>query len=1269
MWDNAENTARTLIWRKTNQNTYFEKIAQLEAGVSTYIDTDTLVSSAYTYRIGAVVSEKDFTRPDFPYNGVKGEVVSTLYHYNTWGDTQSQATADYERTMMISQSNEVDGKSVGGTIKVYRNVTLDAAGNVSDQGVSYAGASVRLSLGGDNVYSSVDPASTVNGESTVRNMPDDLGEKTADENGELTYAFSVPYGGDYTVYAVIEPLENPDDPLAGFDGCRMQESFIVEFPEVKTGAPYLSTMTDAILPGDSVTITGNNIGIDGDTKIAYAPQRPGVIKPVFDDKISGLKYLSEKQISYIDSADNVGVMFTFPAAEKPGVYDFWIKNAKGWSNCITMNAARPLYLNQEASYAGLPLEIVGRNFFGSEYGLAEDTVNSIYIKLERVGDVDGNTDGVQVTRFVKIDQGVRYEVKDGEIAPGDVAHHNYSATGIEVQESNPFRLSFTTPEVGAGTYRVTVAADGMTFYDLDCPQTLLIYDRKAPVYRTDIFGAYDTHIGNDPLDLRVYWAQDLVYDRLVIVDAKYKKSTDYTEVELETNYADVLALGKSTRAYIQTQLNYLGDRGGGVLYFPDGYYWTTGSIILPSNVMMVGQSVQNTVLKLVFQDKAVANVGVFFDCRGGSNQGFSRLTLTAWDMNCALSWLPDYGISMLQATTDPGRNDRYARTENKFISEIDYVMPCPEKAVGDVEITNRNRAMLYFGGKKNFVAQNVYAYGWASRLMCSTAAYITWRNVEMYTVTAHPYFGNKYAFIENNALYVLYEVGHGFTGKSEAYVSNNYVDGPGDLNNGEVIMFEPPGAVGAKGNILEATADTFTVDYKGGDYMHSNTPNFYNYFAVYIFGGTGTGQMRYFEPDPIENDAGEIWGNSYRLCDYEDTWDIIPDHTSQFTILLPMSGCTVYQNKANDCYGGISLYMRMFDTVCVGNDLQNTSGINVLGSNRAECNNVSSLIRIEKNRVSGIGHGVTQADKVLYMGMAGILVDAQAASGQSGLTTIAVTVRNNTIRDIPPNDQHSAKGAIYVSAGGAGASSGCGKFIIISGNKIDNIASNGLVVDRNYMGIILENNTITAVGKEAIVSKGSQGVSVSAYIELIVDGKTDNGLSGMYKEGALLPVLSEERDKAFWGWAVSQNVDPAQSPITSSPSINAKMYAIFGYEITLDWNYDDRGEFRSSVLLGSAAIAGALGNPVRVDYTFGGWYYDAACTNAVSAEDTVRTRTTLYAKWTAKAAAGEDEQDMGQNDEPSGCGSDVSAAGSYAVGMLMLCAASACLFVKRKRKQ
>lgn len=72
----------------------------------------------------------------------------------------------------------------------------------------------------------------------------------------------------------------------------------------------------------------------------------------------------------------------------------------------------------------------------------------------------------------------------------------------------------------------------------------------------------------------------------------------------------------------------------------------------------------------------------------------------------------------------------------------------------------------------------------------------------------------------------------------------------------------------------------------------------YTQIAVTITSGRGTGQTRYFEKTPIASTKdGKMYGNTYRLCSWEDDWDVIPDHTSKYSVFEPQTGQTVYKIK------------------------------------------------------------------------------------------------------------------------------------------------------------------------------------------------------------------------------------------------------------------------------------------------------------------------------------------------------------------------------------
>jgi uncharacterized repeat protein (TIGR02543 family) len=70
----------------------------------------------------------------------------------------------------------------------------------------------------------------------------------------------------------------------------------------------------------------------------------------------------------------------------------------------------------------------------------------------------------------------------------------------------------------------------------------------------------------------------------------------------------------------------------------------------------------------------------------------------------------------------------------------------------------------------------------------------------------------------------------------------------------------------------------------------------------------------------------------------------------------------------------------------------------------------------------------------------------------------------------------------------------------------------------------------------------------------------------------------------------------------------------------LRYNYertDGKEVYRESVYLFNEKPED-LGKPVRVGYTFDGWYLDADCTNIYDATAATGENLTLYAKWISK---------------------------------------------------
>ena len=73
------------------------------------------------------------------------------------------------------------------------------------------------------------------------------------------------------------------------------------------------------------------------------------------------------------------------------------------------------------------------------------------------------------------------------------------------------------------------------------------------------------------------------------------------------------------------------------------------------------------------------------------------------------------------------------------------------------------------------------------------------------------------------------------------------------------------------------------------------------------------------------------------------------------------------------------------------------------------------------------------------------------------------------------------------------------------------------------------------------------------------------------------------------------------------------------YTVTFDANGHGTAPAAQSVEEGKTAAKPA--DPTAAGYVFGGWFTDKKCTNAFDFNTPIKQNITLYAKWTASAAA------------------------------------------------
>ena len=231
-----------------------------------------------------------------------------------------------------------------------------------------------------------------------------------------------------------------------------------------TAAPVILTISDAVKPNGIISITGG--GIDAASAVVAIaldttgspPTTPpaNALYPTILEYDGGSQFISARM----------------PATATPGVYDVWVKNAYGWSTPTQMNEARALYQSDYQAYAGINIEVIGRNFEQSEFGGTNQTLVQL----------NNGTGGI------------------------------YSQT---VASLNPYDVSFNvSSSVPIGTYTIQVSNDnGVHWSSPSSGQTLSII----------------SHTGTDPLGLGVSWAQGFKWTSIFNVTSYGATGSDTTD--------------------------------------------------------------------------------------------------------------------------------------------------------------------------------------------------------------------------------------------------------------------------------------------------------------------------------------------------------------------------------------------------------------------------------------------------------------------------------------------------------------------------------------------------------------------------------------------------------------------------------------------------------------------------------------------------------------------------------------------------------------------
>ena len=1204
-WTNPQ-PSKTAIYRKIKgqPDSAYEQIAYLkDKNATSYTDTTAKVAKKYTYLLGSGLSRKGY---------------ASVTDYVVPKSSVDIATAEYALTSVEFDKPKYTLNAVNEevtlTVTVRKNVIYDEDENIVQAGEPYANTQVRIELDGALVYDTVGDVKP--------NMDPVMGTVTTDAQGKATLTFTPPYAGEYELVAIVEVYSDPADETKGFDGCEGRADFSVKIAGW-TAAPVIATVSDAIAPGESFAVMGTGLIPDDEAKVAIAPAS-GTVDPAFDKNASGLRYLTPV---FTDGEYDSGVMLKLPADCAPGLYNVWVSNRYGWSRGFTMNAARPLFLSQEASYAGLEIEVVGRNYFVDEFGMAEAGRSNIKIKLVRTGDETGAADGKTEEILLSPKTGIRYTAAE-------------SVTGKAVDESNPYRLTFETPAVKEyGTYAVYVANDGVHFRTLDNGQKLVLKAKKQGDANASLFGESS---GYDPLGLGVYWAQDLHYDNVERMKA----------AEGRDDKDDTLS--------IQSKIDALSGAGGGIVFFPNGTY-IVERLEMASNVILLGQSMEQTVFEV---NQKVSTEGYFIR-NSGSNNGIARLTIRLRQGSC----VPDMYLNFADSPDSSSDVDLRVHS-NVFIKNVKMDFPYDVQDPNGNSGSNRGLGIL-LSGNKNFVIDDNSITGYFAVLHRGFVnKYVSIRNNVFKVQRDVMHCLASFAFIENTALLGNNNDGHGWSARSDCYFGNNLIskvglEYPKANNNGEIIMLEVPGAQLNYGSVLGADAEkrTVTVDRLCGIPM---TTADYNYFAMLISDGAGMGQIRYIERNAVSGDADSNlnYGNTFRLREGQRDWDVLPDQTSQYVIYIPQEHATIYRNKAEHCAKSILLYSQCADALVAENELKDTEGISVYSTvGNTGTKGTNFFIRVERNSVEGVS---------VMTAKGGIGVMSERWTEKSvygGMLSGGVSIRYNTVKNTPGGEYVSmsevpATHGIYIHTKGVEnvvEQVGDIRFTIVEGNTVDTSEYGVYIDNRAYCTIITRNTFRNIEASEDVTNIGASDLSISSELKFELNGGTMSGAAdGIYLMNDVLPA-AEKEGYAFWGWATSTAPSADAEAIVYAPSSSGTLYAIYGFKVELIYNCEGKDVYRTLVAR-EGLSCGTLPSPIRTGYDFGGWYLDAACTQAYDTASQVKGSVRLYAKWTKEGG-----QNSSTPAPSSGCGSFMAGQG-ITIGALLVCAAVLTLSMKRRKE-
>lgn len=589
---------------------------------------------------------------------------------------------------------------------------------------------------------------------------------------------------------------------------------------------------------------------------------------------------------------------------------------------------------------------------------------------------------------------------------------DYSAT---ILESNRVMLRFTVDEtVPAGKYTVQVsnAQDGV-WSSVESGQTLTVLASHT-----------------DPLGIGVPWTN--------IFNWKNYYAKDFGIIP--GNDTDLSSMIDSATITIEKN-------GGGVLNFEEGTY-NISFIQLRKGVVLNGAGKDKTIFnRLAIEDNRFA-MRTSSTAKASGIVGVANLTLYAESDSAVPS---EFWINL-------DGNDKSCSNIFVYNTDINIGDDCSnyDDAVSIIGLTER---LLISGCNMDGIPTSGYVRRYGKYL-----------NNDFNYIKSAPALFAEYSTIENNKVINPQVVDgnvntslpiHGFSIKGNTYFAGNEIVlglHPNNEGRGEVVMLEPPKTYFACGKVINS--DSNTIKIYGHEHMMINgelvlpTPK-YGELCIVIAGGKGMGQVRRV----VGNE-----GNHTLIIN--EPWDILPDASSTYAIMVAFENTTIYNNKALECESSISFYSNCFNCTAIENELDTTGGISVNSFHDEDNERISPVyhIRIEDNKLSNY----IEHDKSKGMSSTG-----QRAGDD--VQYIGIEIKNNQISNAEnyPLYQGETGTRIRLTGGSVGYDYNA------LGTIVDSNTYTGFdtpILLENVSGVVLNNNKFIDCGTTFITETNSDNI-------------------------------------------------------------------------------------------------------------------------------------------------------------------------------------------------